>query len=260
MAEPAAKKENSMIKPTITRIPVIPATVLMIGNSFMYYNNGADSFAAGICRDMGYHIGFTMITIGGGGLNWHPVPCYLHQKAMRSYTPRKDGTLEFHKYERNRIFDCVILQDNSQGPIHPELAENFREAVHDHCKEIRSVDAFPMLLMTWAYEGRPEMTAQLATAITEAANANQAMAIPVGLAFAKALEKDPGIKLTGEDKHHPLPGGTYLEACVISAALTGKSPLGAAFDGIGAARVDKEQAAFLQNIAWETVTEFYGWK
>lgn len=251
--------EAAMIKPIVTKLARIPATVLMIGNSFMYYNNGADSFAAGICRDMGFHIGFTMITIGGGGLNWHPVPCYLHQKAMRSYTPGKGGTLEFHKYERDRIFDCVILQDNSKGPIHPELASHFQTAVHDHCQEIRSVDATPLLLMTWAYEGHPEMTAQLAKAITETANANNAMVIPAGLAFAKALAKNPAIKLTGEDKHHPLPAGTYLEACSICAALTGKTPVGANFDGIGAARVEKAEAAFLQNIAWETAKEFYGW-
>lgn len=248
-----------MIKPTVTKLAETPTTVLMIGNSFMYYNNGADSFSAGICRDMGFHIGFTMITIGGGGLNWHPVRCYLRQEAMRSYTPGKGGTLEFHNYENGRIFDCVILQDNSQGPIHPRLAPLFREAAREYCQEVRSVGAFPLLLMTWAYEGHPEMTSQLADAITETGNANNAMVIPVGLAFARSLAENPELKLTGEDKHHPLPAGTYLEACVICAALTGKSPQGAAFDHIGAARVNKGDAAFLQGIAWDATREFYGW-
>lgn len=249
-----------MIQPKITKLPEIPATVLMVGNSFMYYNNGADSFAAGILRDMGEHVSFTMITIGGGGLNWHPLNCYLHQKAMRSYSARKDGELVFHQYVAGHIFDAVIMQDNSQGPIHPGLSPLFREAARDHCDEARSVGATPLLMMTWAYEGRPEMTELLANSITETANANDAMVVPVGLAFARARAEKPALQLTGEDKHHPLPAGTYLEGCVISATLTGKSPVGAAFDGIGAARVDKETAAFLQAIAWESTRDFFGWK
>lgn len=250
-----------MLKPKITHLAEIPATVLMIGNSFMYYNNGADSFAAGICRDMGYHTGFTMITIGGGGLNWHPLHCYLHQKAMRSYTPAKGGEeLVFHEYQDNHIFDAIILQDNSQGPIHPKLAPIFREAAAEACQEVRAVKATPLLMMTWAYEGHPEMTEQLANAIVATANDNDAMVIPTGLAFAASLAERPELALTGEDKHHPLPAGTYLEGCVISATLLKRSPQGAKFTGIGAARVLPEEAEFLQKIAWQTVTEFFGWR
>jgi hypothetical protein len=43
--------------------------------------------------------------------------------------------------------------------------------------------------MTWAYADKPQMTAQLAEAYTKAGNANKALAIPAGLAFAKALSK-----------------------------------------------------------------------
>lgn len=250
-----------MLKPKITKLEQIPSTVLMIGNSFMYYNNGADSFAAAICRDMGYHTGFTMITISGGGLNWHPLHCYLHQPSMRSYTPAKGGEeLIFHQYKDNRIFDAIIFQDNSQGPIHPRLAPIFREAANEACQEARMAKATPLLLMTWAYEGHPEMTEKLAEAITSTANANDAMVIPAGIAFANSLDRRPDVALTGEDKHHPLPAGTYLEACVICATLLSKSPSGTAFTGIGAARVTPEDADFLQEIAWKTVTEFFGWK
>ena len=49
--------------------------------------------------------------------------------------------------------------------------------------------------MTWAYKGRPEMTKQLADATISVANENNAMVIPVGLAFAKATEKRPQLSL-----------------------------------------------------------------
>lgn len=250
-----------MIAPLVKRLPIIPGTVLMIGNSFMYFNNGVDSYAAAICRDMGFHIGFTMITISGGGLNWHPLECYLRQKGMRSYTPSREGDgLNFHDYPDSRIFDAVIMQDNSQGPIHPRLAPLFQDTVREKCSVIKAEQSIPLLLITWAYTGRPEMTEELASAIIKTANENGAMVIPAGLAFAEAASRRPDLKLIGEDRHHPLPCGTYLEACAICAALTGQSPQGAPFRGLGASRVTSEEADFLQGIAWEVAREFFGWQ
>ena len=48
--------------------------------------------------------------------------------------------------------------------------------------------------------------------------------------------------------------GTYLASCVVFAALTGRSPVGNSY----LAGIDPPTAAFLQNVAWETVQEYYG--
>ena len=45
--------------------------------------------------------------------------------------------------------------------------------------------------MTWAYADKPEMTKQLADATIAVANENNALVIPVGLAFANALKQRP---------------------------------------------------------------------
>jgi hypothetical protein len=97
------------------------------------------------------------------------------------------------------------------------------------------------------------MTAQLAEAYTTAGNANNALVIPAGLAFARAVAKQPELNLYVADKRHPSLAGTYLATCVVFAALTGRSPVGNPYT----AGIDPPTAKFLQTVAWETVQEYY---
>ena len=116
-----------------------------------------------------------------------------------------------------------------------------------------------MLMLTWAFTDRPEMTRQLADSTIEVANENNLMVVPVGLAFAEALKERPDTKLIIADKRHPSIAGTYLETCVLYATLLKKSPEGIAWYGLGELQVPPEQAKFLQKVAWKTVKSFFGW-
>jgi hypothetical protein len=107
--------------------------------------------------------------------------------------------------------------------------------------------------MSWAYADKPEMTAQLAEAYTIAGNDNNALVIPAGLAFARAREKQPELNLYAPDKRHPSLAGTYLAACTLFAALTGRSPVGNSYH----AGIDEPTARFLQTVASETVQDYY---
>lgn len=107
--------------------------------------------------------------------------------------------------------------------------------------------------MSWAYADKPEMTAQLAEAYTIAGNDNNALVIPAGLAFARAISKQPELNLYAPDKRHPSLAGTYLASCVVYAALTGRSPVGNSY----VAGIDAPTATFLQTVAWETVQKYY---
>ena len=78
--------------------------------------------------------------------------------------------------------------------------------------------------------------------------------IPAGLAFARARAKQPELVLHAADKRHPSAAGTYLVSCVVFAALTGKSPVGNSY----LAGIDAPTAKFLQEVAWETVQDYYG--
>ena len=118
---------------------------------------------------------------------------------------------------------------------------------------VRAHGARPVFFMSWAYADKPEMTAQLAEAYTVAGNDNNALVIPAGLAFARAIAKQPELNLYVADKRHPSLAGTYLASCVVFAALTGRSPVGNPY----VAGIDAPTAKFLQTVAWETVQEYY---
>jgi len=107
--------------------------------------------------------------------------------------------------------------------------------------------------MTWAYKDKPEMTAQLAEEYTIAGNSNDALVIPAGLAFAKAIAKRSELELYQSDKRHPSLLGTYLAACTSYASIYQKSPVGNRYT----AGLDPAVARFLQTIAEETVREYF---
>jgi hypothetical protein len=231
-------------------------TLLYVGNSFYYYNdsmhtkvlglvNAADPKARGQYRS-------TSITISGSGFNWHDMESYFRPGAVASYSFVGDNEIRFNKFDKP--FDAVIMNDCSQCPVHPQLKGMFHEYAAKHSATVRKHGAKPILFMTWAYADKPEMTQQLAEEYTKAGNANDALVIPAGLAFAKAIAKKPGIGMYAADKRHPSRLGTYLSACTIYAALYNKSPVGLSYT-FG---IDPETAKFLQEVAWETVQEYYG--
>ena len=98
------------------------------------------------------------------------------------------------------------------------------------------------------------MTAQLAEAYTLAGNANDALVIPAGLAFARSVAQRPELDLYARDKRHPSMLGTYLAAATVYAALYRETPVGNAYT----AGIDADIARFLQTVAWETVQDYYG--
>jgi hypothetical protein len=129
----------------------------------------------------------------------------------------------------------------------------FTDYARKNSEIVRAHGARPVFFMSWAYADKPEMTAQLAEAYTVAGNANNALVIPAGLAFARARAAQPELNLYVPDKRHPSLAGTYLATCVVFAALTGRSPVGNPYT----AGIDPPTAKFLQTVAWETVQEYY---
>jgi hypothetical protein len=236
--------------------PDFPKTEIFIGNSFFYYNNSMHSHVLAMQRvadpDRKQDYRATSVTISGSGLDWHDVESYFRPKAIGSYSFDDKNNVVFNKLDR--LFDVAIMMDCSQCPIHPQLKPVFTEFSKKDSAIVRAHGAKPVFFMSWAYADKPEMTAQLAEAYTIAGNANDALVIPAGLAFARAIGKQPELNLYAADKRHPSLAGTYLASCVVFAALTGRSPVGNAY----LAGVDAPTAQFLQTVAWETVQDYYG--
>lgn len=244
-------------KPVVTSLgPDFPKTEIFIGNSFFYYNNGIHDHLRSLQRavdpDHKRDYRATSITISGSGLDWHDVESYFRPNAVGAYSFDENNDVNFNKLDK--LFDVAIMMDCSQCPIHPKLGTLFTEFARKDSDIVRAHGAKPALFMSWAYADKPEMTAQLAEAYTVAGNANNALVIPAGLAFARALARQPELTLHAKDKRHPSLAGTYLAACTVFAALSGRSPVGNSY----LAGIDPPTAGFLQVTAWETVQDYYG--
>lgn len=248
---------EAQTRPKVTTLgPDFPKAVLFVGNSFFYFNNGMPSHLTNLERaaDPAGRASYrnTMVTIGGSGLDWHDMESYLRPGGIGAYSFDDQNNVVFNK--PGKRFDAVVMMDCSQCPIHPQLKDSFVAFAKKDSAIVRAHDLRPVLFMSWAYADKPEMTAALAEAYTSAGNDNDALVIPAGLAFARVRKLQPELNLYAPDRRHPSVAGTYLATCVTYAALTGRSPVGVAFD-LG---LDRQTAEFLQKAAWDTVQEYYG--
>jgi len=250
-----AEGAAAQTKPARTDVGADAGTSLLwVGNSFFYYNNSMHGHYNDLVRagEPGAKNRGTSVTISGSGLDWHDIAAYLAPDGIGKYSFVPGNKIVFNP--PGKQFDTVIMMDCSQCPVHPQLAGAFHATVKKDAAIIAKYGARPVLFMSWAYKDAPEMTAQLAEQYTVAGNANDALVVPAGLAFAKAIAKRPELELYQPDKRHPTLAGTYLAACTTYATLRKKSPVGIKYDaGLGA-----ELATFLQTVADETVKEYLG--
>jgi len=246
---------TAQIKPKRTDVGAAPPqSILWVGNSFFYYNNSMHNHFGNLIRaaDPQSRPRGVSVTISGSGIDWHDMESYFRPNGIGKYSFTGDNEIVFNK--PGKQFDAAIVMDCSQCPIHPQLKSVFQEYVKKQSGIVLKHGARPILFMSWAYKDRPEMTAQLAEQYTLAGNGNDALVIPAGLAFAKAIGRRSDLELYQPDKRHPTLMGTYLAACTSYAAIYGKSPIGNTYT----AGIDRDTADFLQTVAWETVREYFG--
>jgi len=212
-----------------------PLAVLFVGNSFSYYNNSL-------------HNHFKALAIAASASD-----AELPEVRLMAISA---GRLEEHTgltaMLKSTQWDIVVLQGFSTGPINDATSAGFRAAATEHAASIRKYDARPVMFMTWAYEGQPQMTASLDDAYSDIGRSLDAQVVPVGLAFEAVTLDRPDIVLRIRDGKHPTLAGTYLGACMFYAALYGASPVGLDYT----AGLDTDVVAYLQHVAWVTSLEF----
>lgn len=209
-----------------------PRRVLFVGNSFTYYNNSL-------------HNHYRKLVKAAYGDDW--------QQRARAMTISGGRLREHREGLRQRLteqeFDVVVLQGHSVEPLRER--ESFVAAATEYVAWIRAVKARPALFMTWAYEGRPEMTEPLATAYDALGEQVGALTVPVGRAFARVTIERPDLLLRIADRKHPTLAGTYLAACTMFGALHGVSPVGLAYH----ADLPETDASYLQQTAWSVLQD-----
>jgi hypothetical protein len=230
-----------------------PKQILMVGNSFVYYNNGLHNPLIKMIRSTkrlrdDYKI--RSITINGSSLTWHDIRSYVTNPNIGSFGFTKDNKL---KKIKKTPFDLAIMHDCSRCPVDDSRKKIFHKIVSAHVKTLREKNIEPMLMMTWAYKDSPNMTNKLAREYIKAANKNKILVAPVGLAFAEINKNFPEINLYTKDLRHPSKEGTYLAACVLYASIYKINPeeTKVKFD------IDLKTRKILQKVAWMTHQNFY---
>jgi len=237
------------ITPQIRALNQKPQSILFIGNSYLYYNDSLHNHFKNMANERFTNFNGSnnvkSATIGGSRLKHHDV-----NRLTQPFT--------ISKIEK---FDLVILQGGSGEVLSKESQKEFNKFAQKHIETVRSKDIQPALYMTHAYTKShknysPELIRSIEEMYTLAGNINQALVIPVGLAFEAAYKERPDLKLHKLDGTHPDLLGTYLAACTVFASVFGESPVGINYDYNGS--VSAEDKLFLQKIAEFTVNNYFG--
>lgn len=227
-----------------------PQRLLFVGNSYLYYGDSLHNhvrrmvIAAGIYKKK--KLKYKSATISGSAIFDHNIDSYLEPGKLRVKKP----------------FQVVILQGGSAAPWRKGRDVKFRETVAEFSKKIEAAGGETALYMTHAYvkphkRFDPDMIDAIAKLYVTAGNETGSLVIPVGLAFDEAYRRRPDMKLHKPfDGSHPSLIGTYLAAATVFASLYGQSPVGNPYDYFG--KIGKDDLAFLQQVADDTVKKFYG--
>ena len=107
-----------------------PKQILMVGNSFLYYNNGMHNPLVRMIRadkELGEGHKIRKATINGSSLTWHNIKTYVSNPFIGSFTFEIDNNLV---QSEKKPFDVVIMHDCSRCPINKETkkphADNYR--------------------------------------------------------------------------------------------------------------------------------------
>ncbi len=224
-----------------------PETILFIGNSYLYYGDSLHNHFRRMVEE--YFTGYDAssvksVTIGGSRLKHHNVERLIKPKAISSIEK----------------FDLVILQGGSSETLTRDNRKEFSYFVKKHVDAIKANNSKAALYMTHAYVKPHKKFAEnqikiIAEAYTKVGNENQALVIPVGLAFDLAYQEQPSIRLHKPDATHPSLLGTYLAACTVFSSIYGKTPIGLKYDYYGA--INEKDKMFLQVIADKATSIYY---
>lgn len=227
-----------------------PTHLLFVGNSYLYYGDSVHNHVRRMVEAASIHEGtklkYKSATVGGAAIFDHNIDHLLKPESLRVERP----------------FEVVILQGGSAAPLSDKRRKRFAHTVAEFSDKIEASGGETVLYMTPAYvkphaRFRPDMIEDIASLYITAANENDALVIPVGLAFEEAYRRRPDMELHKSfDGSHPSLAGTYLAAATAYASLYGQSPVGNAYDYYGA--IDTDTVLFLQNVAQDTVTQFFG--
>ena len=189
----------------------LPQRVLFIGNSNTYVNN-MPAVLESIAGKSGIPVNSEMIALPGETLREHWVG-----DSVKSVIRKGD-------------WDFVILQEQStlgtrliNGERTVPDPSYFYYYVSRFVDVIRKADAQPVLLLTWAWQEKPEFLQPLTHAYMTIGRELEIPVVPAGVVWQKSI-RSGGPNLYMNDGIHPSPAGTYLTVLLIYETLFGNLP------------------------------------
>ena len=194
-------------------------SILFIGNSYTYYNNGVDQMLRNIALAEGDTLETEAFTVGAA-----------------KFSDFCNNPETFERI-RSRAWDYVVLQEQSQLPAFPpsQIESECYPFAKRLCDSIRANDSCTQILffMTWGHENGDQsncgtyeplctydgMQQRLRESYVQMADDNNAIVVPVGLAWKYVRDNYPEINLYQSDGSHPSVEGTYLAALTFRSFL-----------------------------------------
>ena len=226
-----------------------PERVLYIGNSYIYYNDSLHNHVRRMFEEIYPNeidiSNYKSVTISGSRSMHHNIDYILDHKNIGAAKP----------------FQLVILQGGSEEANTKAERKIFSNEVDKIVSKIHKSGAEAALYMIHAYvephdKANPKMIEDIKKMYIDAGIKNNALVIPVGIAFENAYKMKPNIKLHKSfDGSHPSMLGTYLASCVVLASITQKTPKGLHYNYFN--KISDADKIFLQGIAHMTVESFF---
>jgi hypothetical protein len=197
-----------------------------------------------------------------GGLDWligNMVGAEEEARSFKGSTRTESGvTLEYHYRNgardaiRSGDYDTVVLQGYIPG-IESRSTEPFLAYARLLDEAVRESGADTVFFMTWPQERLDWADLDdFVDAHRRISSELGAPVAPVGIAFDVATTQRPDLELISDDGVHATWEGAYLAAATVYATLFDRSPEGLSYS-FG---VSPEDAAFLQRVAWQAVTDW----
>jgi hypothetical protein len=243
--QPIAAPE--LISATGQSEPELPKKILFVGNSLSFFNEGVETHVKKLAASA-------------------DPPIELEVESAQESA----ATIEYY-WEYYGIPDLIRDGDYDVVVIQSDLPETTEETFKDYAKRfdalIDELDTELILFMGWDYERLGWISQEEINRIhDEVAEELDIKIAPVGQAMEYVEQQHPEIALLSSDAEHPTVHGTYLAAITIYSTLFDRSPVGLSYrpvepEGMLFLRwpeggVTEEEAAILQQIAWDTVQAY----
>lgn len=235
---------------------------LFIGNSFTIGSGDKNTTSLNGVPGM-----VALLAEAGGHVKPDVMKC---TQAGYSLQDHLNNTRKWEAFVDKRPWSAVVLQEYSTLPTSYDNGEKGDiETFVKSAKQMESIfesqdpDIKIYLFQTWArekthhiyhrnFQGGPEqMFKEVREGYQRVAKEIGATLIPAGDAWELSIKTRPELNLYLHDRYHASTLGSYLNALVIYAVVYDADPRGLP----PLATVTADEATYLQNIAWQTVSK-----